>query len=258
MNSFTGYIGRRTIAYVDHLLNLIAFSQRLIIIMVKNPLRGRAVTRWGVVEQIYFTAVQALFIIIPVALLVGSMLLIWFAEYSAQIDLTKITILLIIREIGPVLTAIVVILRSATAVTVEIGYMQVLNEIDSLEMAGLDPLRLLAVPRFIGITTAILCLFIIFDLIAILGGYTILMLTTTIPMGNYLSAMAKALTASDIIVGLVKAVCFGAVISVVTLYHGFHVDKRITRIPQVTSAAAMECFFYCLVLNIFISALFYL
>ncbi|MFP4446716.1 MAG: ABC transporter permease [Desulfosudaceae bacterium] len=258
MNSFTGYIGSKTLAYADHLLNLVAFSQQLIVLLIKNPMRGRAVTRWGVVEQIYFTAVQALFIIVPLSLLIGSMLLIRFAELSAQIDLTKITILLIIREIGPVLTAIVVILRSATAVTVEISYMQVLNEIDSLEMAGLDPLRLLAVPRFIGITSAILFLFIIFDLVAILGGYAIVITTTSIPMSNYLSGMAKALTASDIIVGLVKAVCFGAVISLVTLYHGFKIEKRITRIPQVTSAAAVECLFYCIIINIFISGLFYL
>lgn len=257
MNSLTGYIGRKTLTYVDHASNLAAFAISLWTLMLSAPLKGRAVVRWGVVEQVYFTAVQALFLIIPLSLLTGSMMLVQFSKFSGQIDLGKLMIILIVREIGPVVTAMLVILRSATAVAIEIGYMNVLNEIDSLEMAGIDPLRLLAVPRCIGITSAIVCLFIVFDLMAIFGGYGIVRLTTDVPVNNYLSQMAEAITGADIVVGIVKALCFGVVISVITLYYGFEARKRITIIPKITSMAAIECFFYCIFINLFISGIFY-
>jgi phospholipid/cholesterol/gamma-HCH transport system permease protein len=257
MNSLTGYIGKKTLAYVDHLLNLAAFACNLWMILLTSPFKGRAVVRWGVVEQVYFTAVQALFLIIPLSLLTGSMMLIQFAKFSAQVDLGKLMIILVIREIGPVITAMLVVLRSATAVAIEIGYMNVLKEVDSLEMAGIDPLRLLAIPRFVGITSAIVCLFIVFDLVAIFGGYGIVRLTSDVPVNNYLSQMAEAITGADIVVGIVKALCFGVVISVITLYHGFDAQKRITSIPKLTSTAAIECFFYCIFINLFISGIFY-
>ncbi|MDY6903620.1 MAG: ABC transporter permease [Thermodesulfobacteriota bacterium] len=257
MNSISGIVGRQTLTYITHLMNLLAFAVKLFRTMASAPLRGRAVVKWGIVEQIYFTAVQALFLIVPLSLLLGSMVLLQFAKFAAQIDLGKVVVILIIREVGPIVTAMLVILRSATAVTIEISYMNVLNEIESLEMAGIDPMRLLSIPRFIGITSAILCLFIVFDVGAILGGYGIILLTTSIPMGNYLPDIAKAITAPDIVIGLVKALLFGIVISVVTLYHGFESQKRVTNIPRGTSKASIECFFYCIVINLFVSGLFY-
>lgn len=257
MIRLAGIVGRQTLAYINHLLNLLAFAVKLFRTMGSAPLRGRAVVKWGIVEQIYFTAVQALFLVVPLSLLLGSMILMQFARFAAQIDLGKVVVILIIREVGPIVTAMLVILRSATAVTIEISYMNVQNEIESLEMAGIDPMRLLSIPRFIGITSAILCLFIVFDVGAILGGYGIIFLTTSIPMGDYLPGIAQAITAADIVIGLVKAVMFGVVISVVTLYHGFGSRKRITDIPRGTSNAAIECFFYCIVINIFVSGLFY-
>ena len=145
----------------------------------------------------------------PAALIIGSMIIIQFTKFQGQYDLGKITVLLIVREIGPVVTAMLVILRSASAVTIETGYMKVLHEVDALEMAGLDPLWVLCLPRLIGITTAILSLFIVFDLVAIIGGYAVVWIITYIPMGNFLEQIAKAITVSDIVVGIIKAICFG-------------------------------------------------
>ena len=257
MNSLAGYIGRKTLDYIDHLFNLAAFAVKLAADSMPSAIKGLAVVRWGMVEQIYFTAIQALWLIIPISLLMGSMILLQFVKFSGQVDLGKLAIIIIIRELGPIITALLVILRSATAVTIEMGYMRVQNEIASLEMAGIDPLRLLAIPRFIGITAAIACLFVIFDFLAIFGGYLLVKITTSLPVDNYLTGIASAITVSDIAVGIIKAVCFGVVISITTLYHGFNSEKRITAIPRITSASAIECFFYCMIINIFVSVIFY-
>jgi phospholipid/cholesterol/gamma-HCH transport system permease protein len=162
-----------------------------------------------------------------------------------------------LREIGPLITAIIVILRSATAVTIEMSYMNVLNEIESLEMAGIDPLNTLCLPRLLGITTAVVSLVLVFDLMAIIGGYVIVKGMTTLPVEGFFQQIAKGVVGDDIAVGLLKSILFGMAITGTCLYHGLTPKDQITQVPIATSRAAVDCFFYCLVINIFISFIFY-
>jgi len=202
--------------------------------------------------------VQALPVIIPIALIIGTMMIIQFTRVSSQYELGKIIVMLIIREFGPLITALVVIFRSATAVTIEVGYMTIGHEIESIEMTGIDPVRFISAPRLIGITSAVLFLFVVFDLVAIIGGYAVVWMVTSIPMGNFFGQISKAITAPDLVVGAVKGLGFGVAITAASLYRGFTVPKDITFIPVATSRAAVDCLIYCLVINIVISAFFYL
>jgi phospholipid/cholesterol/gamma-HCH transport system permease protein len=258
MHQISGYIGRKTINSLNRTLNLFAFSYRVLKLLFAPPKVGKALIRRVIVEQIYFTAVQALPILIPTALFIGCVQIIQWTKLYGQIDMEKTIVFLIIREIGPLITALFVILRSATAVTIEVSYMNVLNEMDALEMAGIDPFRMVCLPRLVGITSAILSLFVVFDIVSIIGGYMIIWTTTHIPLGNFLSKISKALTAADIWVGFLKAICFGFIITAISLYHGFETQRQITRVPMATSRASVECFLYCLVVDVFISALFYM
>ncbi len=258
MEQILGSIGRKTIRSVNHILDLCAFTYRILKLIFKKQETGGAAVRRVALEQIYFTCVEALPIIIPIALLIGSMLIVQFAKVSGQYNLGKTTVILLVRELGPILTAFLVILRSATAVTIEIGYMNVLHEIEVFEMAGLDPMRIVCLPRLVGITVAVCCLFIVFDLVSIVGGYGLVWFITNIPMGNFLDQIAKAITAADIAVGIVKAICFGVIITVVSLSYGFSIKKNITEIPVATSRSAVESIIFCLIGNIIISAIFYL
>ena len=258
MNSIAGSIGRQALTVIDSAFDIFAFTCRLLgLIFQRNPV-GRAMVKKFILEQIYFTAYQALYVIIPVALLIGSALIIQFARLPGQYDLGKIIVFLIIREIGPVVTALIVILRTATAVSIEIGYMQVFHEIEAIEMAGIDPLRIIGLPRLIGITAAILCLFVIFDLIAVIGGYQAVRFFTQTPIQNLFEQIETAITFTDIMVGVVKAIFFGVAITVTCLYRGFKSISKITAIPGQTSKVSVECFFICLVINVIISILFYL
>ncbi len=258
MDQLSGYIGRRTLSTLSHIINLFAFTHRLLSLLFKRSPDGRTVIRRAIVEQVYFTGVEALPIIIPVALIVGTLLISRLSWISGQYELGKIVVIMVVRELAPIITALVVILRSATAVTIEVSYMTIFNEIDTLEMAGIDPMWTISLPRLIGITSAIICLFIVFDLVSIIGGYAIVWVMTYIPMGNFFGQIGKAITVADIVVGIVKAVFFGVVITVVALYYGFNARRQMTQIPQVTSRASIECFIYCLIVSIIISAVFYL
>ncbi len=258
MYQIAGYIGRQTLRSVNHLLDLFAFTGRIFMLILKRPAAGRVLVRRIALEQIYYTCVQALPIIIPIALIIGSMLIIQFTKISEQYNLGKTTVLLIVRELGPIITAFLVILRSATAVTIEISYMNVLHETEAIEMAGIDPMLLTCLPRLVGITSAVLCLFIVFDLASIIGGYAMVWAITHISMGNFLGQVGKAISGADIAVGIVKAIFFGIIITVTSLNRGYRIKKETTDIPVVTSRAAIECVVYCLVSNIIISAIFYM
>ena len=258
MDQFVGQLGRKTIKSINNLFNLCAFTYKISKFIFNRHETGRVLVRRIILEQIYFTCVQALPIIIPIALIIGFMLIIQFTKVSGQYDLGKTTVLLIVRELGTIITAFLIILRSATAVTIEIGYMNVLHEIEAIEMAGIDPMVLICFPRLMGITSAVIFLFIVFDLVSIVGGYALVWSMTQIPMENFLAQLAKAITGADIAVGIVKAVCFGVIITVISLSHGFNIKKQITDIPVATSKAAVESVIYCLLSNIFISAIFYM
>ncbi len=166
-------------------------------------------------------------------------------------------VVLVLREIGPLVTAIIVILRSATAVTIEMSYMCVLHEVDALEMAGIDPLHTICFPRLVGITTAIVSLIMVFDLMAIIGGYAIVKISTLLPVEGFFLQIAKGVVGADIAVGILKGLFFGVTVTVTCLYHGLARKSQITQVPVATSRAAVDCFFYCLVINIFISFIFF-
>ena len=258
MNYIFGAVGRKTIFSFHHITKLFALTCHILRLIIFRPHAGRTTVKKITLEQIYFTAVQALPVIIPIAIIVGSMIIIQFSRFSGQIDLGRISALIILRELGPVITAFLIILRSATAVTTEISYMNVFHELDALEMSGIDPFWMVCVPRLMGITTAVLCLFIVFDIVAIIGGYAVVWMFTYIHLGDYLLQMANAISAADIAVGIIKAVMFGITITVTCLFHGLNTKKHITQIPLAISRAAVQCFLYCIVINVIISILFYL
>ena len=261
MSSLVQAIGRRTINSVNHVLDLLAFTYRLIAIPFKGPKAGRRLVLKFTFEQIHFTAVQALPVLVFIALITGSMMVIQFARYFAMVEgeyiLGDLIVILVVRELGPLFTALIVILRSAVAVTIEASYMTILGELDALEMQGMDPLYLICLPRLVGITAALLSLFLIFDMVAIVGGYCVAW-AADIPVENFLHEVGRAISGIDITVGIVKAIFFGFTITVTSLYHGFRVKRAVTQIPPQTSRAAIECLLYCMFENIIISVIFYI
>ena len=262
MSSLVQAIGRRTINSVNHLLDLFAFTNRIAGILLTRHKTGRRIVLRFTSEQIYFTAIEALPIVVFIALITGSLIIMQLTRHFGTVEgryvLGELIVILVVRELGPLFTALTVIMRSAVAVTVETSYMSVLGELDAIEMQGIDPLHILCVPRLIGITVAVFCLFFIFDMVAILGGYAIAWTVTGVQTENFLDEISKAISGIDITVGIVKAIFFGFTITVTCLYRGFRPKKAITEIPQETSKAAIECLLYCLFIDVIISVIFYL
>jgi phospholipid/cholesterol/gamma-HCH transport system permease protein len=258
VQDFIGYLGRQSMQRLNRYADQSALFYRILRQIIVNPRAGRRLRIRIVVEQIYFTAVEALWIVIPIALMIGSGMILQLSGISAQVDLGRITFVMLVREFGPLITALIVTVRSGTAMTIETGYMSVLHEIEAMELQGMDPLDILSVPRMIGITVSMVCLITVFSITSVLGGYAIAWTLTTLPLQNFLSQIGKAITGLDFAVVALKALFFGMGITVISLHYGMTIEKGMTEIPVAASRGAVACLMYCMAVNFILFAAFFL
>ncbi|PIE75370.1 MAG: hypothetical protein CSA18_00350 [Deltaproteobacteria bacterium] len=256
ISRFAGKTGYKFLYYLNDILSLSGLLYRILKIFVTGSYKGKKIVRVVIIEQIYFTAVQALWLIIPIALIIGTVFFLQFSKIASQYDFGKIAVVVLMRETGPIVAAVLVILRSATAVTIEIGYMNVGKEMDFIQMSGVDPIALICIPRLVGITSAILCLFLVFDFVAVFGGYIVAWAMSDLSLSRFLGMLGRSITIGDTFAVLFKALSFGIIISVISIFRGFEVKKSLNEIPVKTSKSAVESFFYCFLFNILISILF--
>jgi phospholipid/cholesterol/gamma-HCH transport system permease protein len=224
--------------------------------------RGRGEVFRVITRQILFTGVDALPVVGAIALMLGLIIIIQAGTTLPQVGagafLAKIIELTVVRELGPLLTAFIVIWRSGTAICTELGNMQVGQEIAALEAMGISPIRFLVMPRVAGMIVAMVCLTIYFDFIAIVGGFLVAKIHLTIPFQVYLEEIEEALSASDVLITLIKSILFGITIAVICCHHGLSVVGSTTEVPQQTTRAMLNTVTACLILDIIVSVGFYL
>jgi phospholipid/cholesterol/gamma-HCH transport system permease protein len=256
-----GAIGRSFIEMVNQGFRMAGFLYIIFSVAWRHRKDGRKVIFQDVISQIYFTGVQSMPLVFVVALLLGGLLIIQSAEHLTSVGeefFGTLVNVIIIRELGPLLTAIIVLLRSGAAVATEMGYMAVLKETKGIEMMGINPVHYLAVPRVIGISISMICLFVCFNIISILGGMLLTWMITNLEMSNLIKELSQSIGAVDLFVGMTKSLFFGVFVSLVSLYHGFNAAGALTSIPPRVSRAMVEGLILCISFSALISALFYL
>lgn len=256
----TGLTGRWLLVKVNRVLDQLAFFWLCVKILLRHRLTGYRLINRVIIQQIYFTAVQSLELIAVLALLIGTFVVVQgfhqLSRIGSQESLSTLLIAILIREMGPLLTAIIVILRSGSAIALEMGYMNVLHEIEGLEMQGIPPLHFLCIPRLVGVAIAVICLIILFDLIAIAGGYFAAWAIENLNIWNFIYNLAGAISISDFLVVVIKGVCFGFIIPTVCLYNGFRAQGAVNDIPPRVSRAMVDCLIYCVVFSLLITLIF--
>lgn len=220
-------------------------------------------TIFGVISaQIYFTGWQALPLISVLALATGAITVL---QTTLQLSLLggaglvgNMMIVIIVREVGPLLTALIVIARSGTAVASEIGTMRVNREIEALEVMGVHPLSYIVFPRIMGGVISVLCLAFYFDFIATMGGFVVTKFVQDMPFAFYTDSLAQAFTADDIFIFFLKNGFSGVIIFVICCYQGLLVKQGPHEVPQVTTKAVVNSVIYVVCFNAIVTALFYL
>ena len=163
---------------------------------------------------------------------------------------------MITRELGPLVTALVIAARSGSAITTELGNMVVDHEIEAYRSAGIDPIAFLAAPRLIGVSVAMVFLNIYFSLIGLFGSCGVASLIHGVPITEYLRNLVNVLNGADIASSLIKSLVFGNILATVAIYYGFKVERAVTEVPQKTIASLGVGMTLCIVANVVITVIF--
>lgn len=215
-----------------------------------------------IATQIYFTGWQAITLITVLALTTGSILIIQAMSNLSLLGGTEMIgsflIVVLTRETVPLLTALVVIARSGTAVASEVGNMRANREIEALESMGINPLSYIVFPRVLGGVISVLCLAFYFNLIALVGGFFLTKFIHDMPFNFYIDSLSRSFAKEDVMIFLLKNGFSGMIIFVVSCFQGLSVKKSPHEVPQVTTQAVVNSIIYVTVFNLTVTALFYL
>lgn len=212
-------------------------------------------------EQSKRSGVDSLPIVSLLALFIGIILALQTAvqmqRLGSEMYIASIVALSLVRELGPVITALVVAGRVGAAFAAEIGSMQVTEQIDALETLATNPIKYLVVPRFLALTFMLPLLTVYADIIGIFGGYLICVFKLGISSSMYLHITYTSLLFKDLFTGLFKAVIFGMIIAFVSCYQGFNVEGGAEGVGRATRNAVVATFILIITADCFFTALFY-
>lgn len=180
-----------------------------------------------------------------------------FSRFSAESSIATVVVLSITRELGPVLAGLMVAGRVGASMAAEIGTMRVTEQIDALYTLSTDPIKYLVTPRFIAAVISLPCLVLVADIIGVMGGYLVSVYKLGFNSTNYILNTLEYLEAIDVISGLVKAVAFGAIIALVSSYHGYYSDRGAKGVGAATTSAVVHSSILILLSNYFITQLFF-
>jgi phospholipid/cholesterol/gamma-HCH transport system permease protein len=253
-----GRVGAATRARAVALVELAVLLGVTLRALGRRPLEGIAELRALTARQIVFTGWDAIPLIALIALSIGVVVVMQAATFLPELGgealIGRILVLVVLKELGPMLAAFVVIGRSGAAMTIELGYMQVQGEVEALVTMGIDPLKLLVAPRILGGALSVLCLTVVFDVVALLGGFAFATFAGR-SFGSLVANLVGAMAPRDLAVGAAKAVAFGVIIATVACREGLSVRRSITEVPQATIRAVVGSLFYCMATSVVLTVL---
>ena len=221
----------------------------------------RALPRPGlIVAQIYNAGCRSLVIIILSGLFTGMVLaLLGFnllQRFGSEEALGFAAALALLKELGPVLTALLFAGRAGTALTSEIGLMNATDQLTAMKMMAVDPLRYVAAPRFLGGLIAMPLLTAIFDIVGLFGAHTIGVRMMGVDNGSFWSQMQSSVDLNDVMEGVAKSVVFGFICSLIAVYEGYHADPTAEGVGLATTRTVVASSVLTLLLDYMLTAAF--
>ena len=224
--------------------------------VVTHRLRLRAVTL-----ELLRIGVQSWFIVFLSSLFIGMVLAFQSAyqmqRLSAENYIASLVALSIVREIGPVITALIIAGRVGSSIAAELGTMKVTEQIDALMTLAVNPVRFLVVPRFIAMVVALPILTLLADAMGIFGGFLIGTLKLGVLPSLYWKMTIIPLAFRDLFSGLLKAFIFGMIICVVSCFEGFRTEGGAEGVGRSTTVAVVTSFILIIAADCLLTALFY-
>jgi len=226
-----------------------------------SPFRGKTLRLERVFSQAMEVGVRALPVLSLITFFIGLILAIQGAyelrKFGAIHFVADAVAITMTRELGPLITAIVVIGRSGSAFAAEIGTMKVNEEIDALETMAISPVQFLVTPKFLAMIFMLPCLTIWANFMGILGGSLFGVLKADFTFVGYMHASVSALFMRDIVTGLIKSVMFGMTITAVGCSEGLATGQGAESVGKSTTAAVVMSIFLVVVVDLIFTSLFF-
>lgn len=222
--------------------------------MVRPPLKIR-----NIIKQMEFVGVKSIFVVVLTGTFTGMVMALQtyhgFRMFSAESLVGSTVALSMTRELGPVLTSLMVTARAGSAMAAELGTMRVTEQIDALYVMAANPIKYLIVPRVIAGVLMVPLLTVVSNGVGIAGSYFVGVDLLNINEGDFIKNIYKMLDLNDIYNGLVKAACFGLILSVVGCYKGFNTTGGAEGVGRATTEAVVLSSISILVSDYFLTAM---
>ena len=255
-----GDIGEATSTAFSTLMGLVSFMGAVIISFF-SLLRHPGRIRWNaIIQRFDVVGVRALGIIGLMSFLIGLVIAqqgaVQLRQFGAEVFTVNLVGRLTLRELGVLMTAIMVAGRSGSAFAAQLGTMKLTEEIDAMRTIGVSPIEALVLPRFMAAIFMMLLLGFYSSILAIIGGGLLSWVELDIPPATFFSRIREVVPITDVYVGLIKAPVFGAIIAVTGCYQGMQVEGNAEDVGRRTTAAVVQAIFLVIVLDAFFAVFF--
>ena len=232
-------LGRRGQRFVTEIGALWRFTARVSRSAVARPFRGRRL-----LDELHDVGVRSLPVIGVCGVAVGMVLGLQghdtLVRFGAEESLGAVVGLSLIRELGPVLTALLVTGRAGSAIAAQIGSMVATEQLDGLRMMSVDPVHYVVLPKVAALVIAMPLLSALFIVLGLFGGYLVGVAWLGVDSGSYVSALESNVTLEDDVrPSLIKALVFGILVALVATYRGFHAEPHAQGVSDATTSTVV-------------------
>lgn len=240
---------------------VVALLSETIFWLAVGPFKKKFARRESIFSQMVFAGVDSFIIVFFVAFFTGIVIAMQSAyqlsRFGANIFVAPMVSVGIARELGPVLTALVVAGRVGAAIAAELGTMKVTEQIEALETMALNPIRFLVVPRFLALLVMLPCLTMLADLIGIFGGFLVGVFNLHLDPYRYITFSFQFMDWKDVWTGLVKSVVFAITISMIGCYMGLETKGGAEGVGKSTTLSVVTSFILIILFDCILTGLFY-
>lgn len=243
-------------AFLDYVGGIIILTYQTVVAAFTPPFKPSRFFYQG--KRIGFDSLP----IVSIVALFTGMILAFQSTYllkklSSEIYIANIVALSLVRELGPVFTALVVAGRVGASITAEIGTMTVTEQVDALQTLAANPVKYLVVPRFLAMVIMLPLLVVYTDLVGILGGYLICVYRLGVTSAMYVQMTFDSLVLKDLFSGLLKSIIFAMIIALISCYEGLRTEGGAEGVGRSTTLSVVTSFIMIIAADCLFTALFY-
>jgi phospholipid/cholesterol/gamma-HCH transport system permease protein len=257
---FVARIGQITLLLLNRVYDILGFAGLVTVTLLRMLRHPHRLRLTATLVQMEVVGLDAMPIVGLLSFLIGVVMAYQGADqlrrFGAEIYTVNLLGVSILRELGVLLSAIIIAGRSGSAFTAQIGTMQVNEEIDALRTLGLDPIEVLVLPRLIGLGITMPLIVFFADFMGILGGGLMSWVVLDINVPNFLTQLQSAVSLTTLWVGVIKAPFFAAIIALVGCYEGLNVTRSAESVGRLTTQSVVESIFFVIVTDAAFSIVF--